>query len=82
MHNDGGTFESYRELLGRNVRKREYEIRRFADSGLRVETAPLSACVDEFAPLRSPRPSTGTTPPSTSRRSTRSSRSRRTAWTT
>ncbi|MEU2861736.1 GNAT family N-acetyltransferase [Streptomyces mirabilis] len=51
VHNDGGTFESYRELLGRNVRKREYEIRRFTDSGLRVETAPLSACVDEFAPL-------------------------------
>ncbi len=51
VHNDGGTFESYRQLLGRNVRKREYEIRRFAGSGLRVETAPLSACVDEFAPL-------------------------------
>ncbi|GAA3886838.1 hypothetical protein GCM10023084_44360 [Streptomyces lacrimifluminis] len=51
VHNDGGTFESYRQLLGRNVRKREYEIRRFAGSGLRVETARLSDCVDEFAPL-------------------------------
>ncbi|MDO0925002.1 GNAT family N-acetyltransferase [Streptomyces sp. TG1A-8] len=51
VHNDGGTFESYRRLLGRHVRKREYEIRRFVDSGLRVETASLSACVDEFAPL-------------------------------
>ncbi|GHE06735.1 GNAT family N-acetyltransferase [Streptomyces alanosinicus] len=51
VHNDGGTFESYRALLGRNVRKREYEIRRFADSGLHMETASLSACVDEFAPL-------------------------------
>lgn len=81
VHNDGGTFESYRELLGRNVRKREYEIRRFTDSGLRVETAPLSACVDEFAPLVA-QTMDRYNASSTSRRSTRSSRSRRTAWTT
>ncbi|KPC82979.1 GNAT family N-acetyltransferase [Streptomyces sp. NRRL S-4] len=51
VHNEGGTFESYRRLLGRNVRKRDYEVRKFERAGLRLETAPLSACVDELAPL-------------------------------
>lgn len=51
IHNPGGTFASYRELLGRNARKRDYEIRRFAASGLRLATAPLSTCIDELAPL-------------------------------
>ncbi|MDF3293264.1 GNAT family N-acetyltransferase [Streptomyces silvisoli] len=52
VHNDGGTFASYRRLLGRSVRKScVYEIRRFANSGLRLETAPLSECVDELARL-------------------------------
>ncbi|MFG3038964.1 GNAT family N-acetyltransferase [Streptomyces sp. NPDC048330] len=51
LRNEGGTFESYRDKLGRVVVKRDYEMRRFERSGLRLETAPLSACVDEFAPL-------------------------------
>ncbi|MDI5968547.1 GNAT family N-acetyltransferase [Streptomyces sp. SL13] len=51
LRNDGGTFASYRGMLGRNAVKRDYEIRRFENSGLRMETAPLSECVDEFAPL-------------------------------
>ncbi|MFI2783647.1 hypothetical protein [Streptomyces sp. ALB3] len=51
VHNEEGTFESYRRLLGRNVRKRDYEVRKFDRAGLRLETAPLSACVDELAPL-------------------------------
>lgn len=51
VHNTGGTFESYRKLLGQNVRKRDYEVRRFASAGLRIEKTPLSECVDEFAPL-------------------------------
>ncbi|MFJ3645801.1 hypothetical protein [Streptomyces murinus] len=51
IHNEGGTFESYRRLLGRNVRKRDYEVRKFEQAGLSLETAPLSECVDELAPL-------------------------------
>ncbi|MGW2864435.1 hypothetical protein [Streptomyces sp. NPDC001205] len=51
VHNDGGTFETYRQLLGRNVRKRDYEVRKFEKAGLHLRTAPLSACVDELAPL-------------------------------
>lgn len=51
VHNEEGTFESYRRLLGRNVRKRDYEVRKFEQAGLRLETAPLSECVDELAPL-------------------------------
>ncbi|HEX6340198.1 GNAT family N-acetyltransferase [Umezawaea sp.] len=51
VHNDGGTFESYVRLLGRNARKKEYEWRRFADAGFRVDVVRLSECVDEVVPL-------------------------------
>ncbi|MFD4668830.1 GNAT family N-acetyltransferase [Lentzea sp. NPDC058450] len=51
IHNDGGTFESYVRLLGRNARKKEYEWRRFADAGFRVDVVRLSECVDEVVPL-------------------------------
>ncbi|WP_326770621.1 GNAT family N-acetyltransferase (plasmid) [Streptomyces sp. NBC_01591] len=51
VHNEGGTFASYRKMLGRNVLNRDKEMRRFEKAGLRLETGPLSQSVDELAPL-------------------------------
>lgn len=51
VRNDEGTFESYRKSLGRKFRTCEQEMRRFESSGLRMETARLSRCIDEIAPL-------------------------------
>ncbi len=51
LHNEGGTFASYKRLLGKNARKKEHEWRRFAEAGFTVDTARLSETLTEVVPL-------------------------------
>ncbi|WP_431418729.1 GNAT family N-acetyltransferase [Actinokineospora sp.] len=52
IHNPGGTFDTYLESIGgRKAYKIRNEAKKFARSGLTIDTASLAECVDDAIPL-------------------------------